>query len=62
MRVPPWPLKTAAAVVDSVEKTAVIISAGTELTEGIIQDAHVRYIASELTSLGFNVLPRSAGA
>jgi nicotinamide-nucleotide amidase len=37
-------------------KTAVIISAGTELTEGIIQDAHVRYIASELTSLGFTVL------
>lgn len=36
-------------------KTAVIISAGTELTEGIIQDAHVRYIASELTSLGFTV-------
>jgi nicotinamide-nucleotide amidase len=33
----------------------VIISAGTELTEGIIQDAHVRYIASELTSLGFAV-------
>ena len=37
------------------EKTAVIISAGTELTEGIIQDAHVRYIASELTSLGFAI-------
>lgn len=37
------------------QKTAVIISAGTELTEGIIQDAHVRYIASELTSLGFAV-------
>jgi nicotinamide-nucleotide amidase len=33
----------------------VIISAGTELTEGITQDAHVRYIASELTSLGFAV-------
>ena len=37
------------------EKTAVIISAGTELTEGIIQDAHVRYISSELTALGFAV-------
>jgi nicotinamide-nucleotide amidase len=37
------------------DKTAVIISAGTELTEGIIQDAHVRYISSELTSLGFAV-------
>jgi nicotinamide-nucleotide amidase len=37
------------------EKTAVIISAGTELTEGIIQDAHVRYIASALTSAGFAV-------
>jgi nicotinamide-nucleotide amidase len=33
----------------------VIISAGTELTEGIIGDTHVRYIASELTSLGFAV-------
>jgi nicotinamide-nucleotide amidase len=36
-------------------KTAVILSAGTELTEGVIQDAHVRYIASELTSLGLSV-------
>jgi nicotinamide-nucleotide amidase len=40
---------------DRERKTAIIISAGTELTEGIIQDAHVRYIASELTSLGFSV-------
>lgn len=40
---------------DRDQKTAVIISAGTELTEGIIQDAHVRYIASELTSIGFTV-------
>ena len=37
------------------EKTAVIISAGTELTEGIIQDSHVRFLSSELTSLGFVV-------
>ena len=37
------------------QKTAVIISAGTELTEGIIQDAHARYLASELTSMGFVV-------
>lgn len=37
------------------EKTAVIISAGTELTEGIIQDTHVRFLSSELTSLGFVV-------
>ncbi len=37
------------------EKTAVIISAGTELTEGIIQDSHVRFLSSELTSLGFTV-------
>jgi nicotinamide-nucleotide amidase len=36
-------------------KSAVIISAGTELTEGIIQDSHVRFLASELTSLGFVV-------
>ncbi len=40
---------------DREQRTAVIISAGTELTEGIIQDAHVRYVASELTSLGFAV-------
>jgi nicotinamide-nucleotide amidase len=40
---------------DRDQKSAVIISAGTELTEGILQDAHVRYIASELTSLGFYV-------
>jgi len=37
------------------EKTAVIISAGTELTEGITQDSHVRFLSSELTSLGFVV-------
>jgi nicotinamide-nucleotide amidase len=37
-------------------RTAVIISAGTELTEGIIQDTHVRFLASELASLGFRVL------
>ncbi len=37
-------------------RTAVIISAGTELTEGIIQDTHVRFLASELSSLGFSVL------
>jgi nicotinamide-nucleotide amidase len=36
-------------------RSAVIISAGTELTEGIIQDSHVRFLASELTSLGFTV-------
>ncbi len=37
-------------------RTAVVLSAGTELTEGIIQDTHVRFLASELTSLGFCVL------
>jgi nicotinamide-nucleotide amidase len=37
------------------EKTAVILSAGTELTEGIIQDTHARFLASELTSMGFVV-------
>jgi nicotinamide-nucleotide amidase len=37
-------------------RTAVIISAGTELTEGIIQDSHVRYLSAELTGLGFAVL------
>ncbi len=35
--------------------SAVLLSVGTELTEGIIQDAHIRYLASELTSLGFTV-------
>jgi nicotinamide-nucleotide amidase len=34
---------------------AVILSVGTELTEGITQDTHVRFLASELTSLGFTV-------
>jgi nicotinamide-nucleotide amidase len=33
----------------------VILAAGTELTEGIIQDTHARYLASELTSLGLAV-------
>jgi nicotinamide-nucleotide amidase len=40
----------------SIPRTAVIISAGTELTEGITQDRHIRYVASELTALGFVVL------
>jgi nicotinamide-nucleotide amidase len=34
---------------------AIVLSVGTELTEGIIQDTHIRFLASELTSLGFNV-------
>jgi nicotinamide-nucleotide amidase len=37
-------------------RTAVIISAGTELTEGITQDSHMRYLSAELTALGFSVL------
>ncbi len=32
-----------------------ILAAGTELTEGIIQDTHARFLASELTSLGLRV-------
>jgi nicotinamide-nucleotide amidase len=36
-------------------RAAVLISAGTELTEGIIQDSHVRFLAGELTALGFHV-------
>ncbi len=36
-------------------KAAIILSVGTELTEGIIQDSHIRYLSSELTSLGFSV-------
>jgi len=38
------------------DRSAVLISAGTELTEGIIQDGHVRYLSGELTALGFRVL------
>lgn len=34
---------------------AVILSVGTELTEGTIQDTHARFLASELTALGFSV-------
>jgi nicotinamide-nucleotide amidase len=34
---------------------AVILSVGTELTEGVIQDSHVRFLAAELTALGFAV-------
>jgi nicotinamide-nucleotide amidase len=34
---------------------AAIISVGTELTEGIVQDAHIRFLASELTARGFFV-------
>jgi nicotinamide-nucleotide amidase len=36
-------------------KAAIVLSVGTELTEGIIQDTHIRYLSSELTSLGFTV-------
>ena len=36
-------------------KAAVVLSVGTELTEGIIQDTHIRFLSSELTSLGFTV-------
>jgi competence/damage-inducible protein CinA-like protein len=36
-------------------KSAIVLSVGTELTEGIIQDSHIRYLSSELTSLGFSV-------
>ncbi|HEY9593740.1 MAG TPA: CinA family nicotinamide mononucleotide deamidase-related protein [Spirochaetia bacterium] len=38
------------------DRTAVIVSAGTELTEGITQDTHVRFLASELSSIGFRLL------
>jgi nicotinamide-nucleotide amidase len=34
---------------------AVVLSVGTELTEGVIQDSHVRFLAAELTALGFAV-------
>jgi len=37
-------------------RTAVILSAGTELTEGIIQDTHTRFLSAELTAMGFVVL------
>ena len=35
---------------------ACLIQVGTELTEGIIQDSHARYLSSELTSMGFTVI------
>lgn len=38
---------------------AVILCLGTELTEGIIQDTHARFLAAKLTALGFAVV-RSA--
>jgi nicotinamide-nucleotide amidase len=46
---------------------AIILSVGTELTEGIIQDSHVRFLAAELHALGFAVrrgmqLPDDAAA
>ena len=34
---------------------AVILSVGTELTEGVIQDSHIRFLAAELHALGFTV-------
>jgi nicotinamide-nucleotide amidase len=37
-------------------RAAIILSAGTELTEGKTQDTHVRFIASELTAAGLIVL------
>jgi nicotinamide-nucleotide amidase len=37
-------------------RTAAVICAGTELTEGIIQDTHVRFLSSELTAMGFTVV------
>ncbi len=34
---------------------AILIAVGTELTEGITQDSHVRFVAAELSGLGFRV-------
>jgi nicotinamide-nucleotide amidase len=34
---------------------AIVLSVGTELTEGAIQDSHVRFLAAELAALGFTV-------
>jgi nicotinamide-nucleotide amidase len=36
-------------------RRAIVLSVGTELTEGVIQDSHVRFLAAELTALGFTV-------
>jgi nicotinamide-nucleotide amidase len=36
-------------------RRAIILSVGTELTEGVIQDSHVRFLAAELVALGFGV-------
>ena len=35
--------------------SAVILAVGTELTEGITQDSHIRFLAAELSALGFTV-------
>ncbi len=48
-------------------RRAIILSVGTELTEGIIQDTHVRFLAAALGGLGFTVaraavLPDEAAA
>jgi nicotinamide-nucleotide amidase len=42
------------------QPSAIILTVGTELTEGITQDSHVRFLAAGLTGLGFAV--RRAGA
>src|SRR4030042_1218549 len=36
-------------------RRAVVLSVGTELTEGVIQDSHIRFLAAELHALGFTV-------
>ena len=36
-------------------RRAVVLSVGTELTEGIIQDTHVRFLAAELTARGVSL-------
>jgi nicotinamide-nucleotide amidase len=38
------------------ENTAVILSVGTELTEGTILNTHFRFLGAELKGLGFHVL------
>jgi nicotinamide-nucleotide amidase len=38
------------------ERRAIILSVGTELTEGVIVNTHFRYLGSELKGLGFQVV------
>jgi len=42
--------------VSNSKSRAIVLSVGTELTEGIIINSHLRYLSSELSRLGFTVI------